>query len=174
MAKLPSDAELAKMFHLGVTDQSLAAQFDVTVAAVNKRFVKMGLRKKPIALRVNELVKGIWDVKSSRSGPSHHNAYAVKNLKIYMRRQLGDQVSETQQREADWLIQRLLRDGTVVDYDGASEAGWTYVPRRPSDGRRILRWPEGRELPADEDLRKAMELPEGALEAGPAAPPSDP
>ncbi|MFI6682578.1 hypothetical protein [Streptomyces sp. NPDC050485] len=158
VTKLPSDAELAKMFHLGVSDALLAEQYGVTVQAVNKRFVNMGLRKKPTAVRVNELVKSIWDVKTSRSGPSHHNAYVLKNLKVYMRVQLGDTVSQTQQREADWLIGRLLRDNTVIDYAPETEDGWLYVPREPSDGRRIIRWPAGKELPGGE-LQKAMEFP---------------
>ncbi|MGG2462853.1 hypothetical protein ACO0M4_24050 [Streptomyces sp. RGM 3693] len=159
MTKLPSDAELAKMFHLGVLDADIAEQYGATVQAVNKRLVKMGLRKKPIAVRVNELVKSIWDVKTSRSGPSHHNAYILKNLKVYMRVQLGDTASETQRREADWLIGRLIREGVVIDYDPETEEGWAYVPRKPQDGRRIIRWPEGTALPAA-DLQRAMELPE--------------
>ncbi|MFG2228017.1 hypothetical protein [Streptomyces sp. NPDC048644] len=158
MTKLPSDAELTKLFHLGVSDIDLADEYGVSVQAVNKRMVRMGLRKKPIALRVNELVKSIWDVKTSRSGPSHHNAYVLKNLKIYMRGRLGDRVSETQRRDADWLIGRLIRDNTVIDYAGA-EGGWRYVPRDPSDGRRVLRWPAGKPLP-EADLQRAMELPD--------------
>ncbi|MEV6551761.1 hypothetical protein AB0M57_24025 [Streptomyces sp. NPDC051597] len=158
MTKLPTDAEMTKLFHLGMTDAELAEEYDVTPQAVNKRFVKMKLRRKPIALRVNELVKSIWDVKTSRTGPSHHNAYILKNLKVYMRVQLGDTASEAQRREADWLIGRLIRDGAVIDYDADTESGWLYVPRKPEDGRRILRWPEGRELP-EEDLQRAMELP---------------
>ncbi|GAA4071236.1 hypothetical protein [Streptomyces hundungensis] len=159
MTKLPTDAEMAKLFHLGVTDAEIAKQYDVTVQAVNKRFVKMDLRRKPIALRVNELVKSIWDVKTSRTGPSHHNAYVLKNLKVYMRTQLGDTASEAQRREADWLIGRLIRDDVVIDYNAETEQGWAYVPRKPQDGRRIIRWPEGKELPAA-DLQRAMELPE--------------
>ncbi|MGW1867935.1 hypothetical protein ACWCPS_20490 [Streptomyces mauvecolor] len=161
MTKLPSDAELAKLFHLGVTDADIAEQYGATVQAVNKRLVRMELRKKPIAVRVNELVKSIWpDIKTSRSGPSHHNAYILKNLKVYMRVQLGDTVSETQRREADWLIGRLVRDGVVIDYDPASDEGWAYVRRESTDGRRIVRWPAGKELP-EGDLQNAMELPPG-------------
>ncbi|MFD7015906.1 hypothetical protein [Streptomyces sp. NPDC059928] len=159
MTKLPTDAEMAKLFHLGVTDAEIAQEYDVTVQAVNKRFVKMQLRRKPIALRVNELVKSVWDVKTSRTGPSHHNAYILKNLKVYMRVQLGDTASEAQRREADWLIGRLIRDDVVIDYDADTEHGWAYVPRKPQDGRRIIRWPEGKELP-EADLQRAMELPD--------------
>lgn len=159
MTKLPSDAELAKLFHLGVQDVEIAEQYGATVQAVNKRLVGMGLRKKPLAVRVNELVKSLWDVKTSRTGPSHHNAYILKNLKVYMRVQLGDTASETQRREAEWLIGRLIRDNVVIDYDRESEQGWIYVPRRPEDGRRIIRWPAGMALPS-EDLQKAMELPD--------------
>ncbi|MER6380785.1 hypothetical protein ABT274_12485 [Streptomyces sp. NPDC001127] len=166
MTKLPSDAELAKMFHLGVSDAALAEQYGVTVQAVNKRFVNMGLRKKPIAVRVNELVKSIWDVKTSRSGPSHHNAYVLKNLKVYMRVQLGDTVGTTQQREADWLIGRLSRDNTVIDYDPMTEDGWLYVPRESADGRLIIRWPAAKDLPQDEDLRRALELPREKVDGG--------
>ncbi|MER6912250.1 hypothetical protein ABT354_11300 [Streptomyces sp. NPDC000594] len=158
MAKLPSDAELVKLFHLGADDKALAEEYGVTVQAVNKRFVNLGLRKKPAALRANELVRSIWDVKTSREGPSHHNAYTVKALKVYLRSRLGDTgLSQTQQREAEWLIGRLVRDNTVVTYD--PENGWQYAPREPADGRMIVRWPAGKELPK-EDLRQALTLPE--------------
>ncbi|MFD7336654.1 hypothetical protein ACFV98_11705 [Streptomyces violascens] len=156
-----------KLFHLGVSDADIAAQYDVTVQAVNKRYLNMNppLRRKPVAVRVTEMVNSIWDVKVDRSGAdTHHNKYAFKNLKVYMRMRLGDTVSATQQASADRFIRRLVRDDTVVDYQRDTEEGWQFVPRLPIDDRRIIRWPADKALPAA-DLQRAMALPEGEDEA---------
>ncbi|MEW1672029.1 hypothetical protein AB0O47_02095 [Streptomyces noursei] len=162
MTKLPSDAVLVKMFHLGLSDDEIAAEYGVQRQAVNWRFMQMDppLHRKPIAIRVTEMVNKIWDVKTDRSGvDTHHNKYAFKNLKVWLRLRLGDSVSASQQASAERFIRRLIRDNTVVDYDRSSPDGWQLVPRVPADGRRIIRWPAGQPLP-DTAMQRAMELPE--------------
>lgn len=169
MAKLPTDAELAKLYHLGVSDKDIAASHGARRQGVNRRMVDMGLYRSPlINRRVNAVINSIWDVKNDGTGAdTHHNKYAVRCLKTYMRMRLGDDsVSLAEQKKADRLIRMLVRDGTVIDYDRKSEKGWKYVPRVPSDGRRIIRWPEGKPLPEEEDLRQAMELPEETEDGG--------
>ncbi|MFF4952860.1 hypothetical protein [Streptomyces chattanoogensis] len=168
MAKLPTDAVLVKLFHLGMSDAEIAAQYGASPQAVNKRYMNMDppLRRQPIAARVTELLTSIWDIKVDRTGVStHHNKYAVKNLKVYMRMQLGDDtVGETSAASAERMIRRLIRENVVIDYDRSSEEGWQFVPREPSDGRRVIRWPADKELPGA-DLQKAMELPEPETDA---------
>ncbi|MGI5531540.1 hypothetical protein ACQEVX_30430 [Streptomyces syringium] len=162
MAKLPTDAVLVSLFHLGVSDAEIAEQYGVKPQAVNKRFMRMDppLRRKSIpAVRAQELVTSLWDVKVIRTGPgSHHNSYGVRYLKVWVRLQLGDTTSPKQQKGAVAFIRRLIRDDVVLDYDRDSVEGWKFVPRMPSDGRWIIRWPAGKELP-EADLQRALELP---------------
>ncbi|AEW94029.1 hypothetical protein SCATT_16580 [Streptantibioticus cattleyicolor NRRL 8057 = DSM 46488] len=47
----------------------------------------------------------------------------------------------------------------VLDFDRAHPEGpWVFVHRVEADGRRVIRWPEGKELPPG-DLAQALDLP---------------
>ncbi|MEU3351283.1 hypothetical protein [Streptomyces sp. NPDC037389] len=171
MTKLPPDAELTKLFHLGVSEQEIATRYRASQQGVNRRMKKMGLIRTPLFnRRINALLGGIWDVKTDRTGgDTHHNAYAIRYLKVYLRLRLGDEtVSPTERKKADRLIRSLVRENEVIHYDPTNADGWVYPPRLPSDGRRVLRWPEGVPLPEEEDLLRAMDLPEETPE-GPSA-----
>ncbi|MEV0445276.1 hypothetical protein AB0I84_07585 [Streptomyces spectabilis] len=166
MAKLPTDSVLVKLFHLGQSDLKIAKTYGVTVSAVRKRYMNMDppLRRQPDVVRVTELLATIWDIKSDRTGgDTHHNKYAAKNLKVALRVQLGDAVSDKQREDANRFIRRLKRDNHVLDYDRETEEGWKFRPRKPEDGQMIIRWPSGIPLPEEEDLRRALLLPEGDL-----------
>lgn len=156
MAKLPSDAELRKLFHLGWTDDELAAQYGVRKQAVNKRRIGMGLYQKPTATRVTEMVNEAWDVRTTSGGDSHHAQRPMQAMKYFVRQQLGDQLSPPQERRVQNLLDRMAREGEILDYN--PETGIRFVPRAPEDGRRVMRWPEGKDLPSKE-LQAAMELP---------------
>ncbi|MFM9367576.1 hypothetical protein [Streptomyces sp. Da 82-17] len=159
MAKLPTDGVLRKLFQLGQTDAEIADEYGVTVAAVNKRMVLMGLRRKPIATRVTEEINRAWDVKSEAGAASHHNKRPIQGLKYYLRQQLGDKLSPTQEKHMNQLLKRLERENAILDYDRDSVDGYVFRERRPEDGRRVMRWPDGVELP-DEEFRAALELPQ--------------
>ncbi|MCC3775182.1 hypothetical protein [Streptomyces sp. UNOB3_S3] len=170
MAKLPSDAVLAKLYHLGLSDAEIAQQYGARPGSVNSRLVLLNLRRRPVHARVNALLATIWDVKVDRDGgETHHNAYPIRYLKVYLRLRLGDEtISATERMKAGRLIRRLVRENKVIHYNTEKEGGWEYVPRLPSDGRRVLRWPENQALPDQVDLQRAMELPE-ETQGGPAA-----
>ncbi|MDQ8703323.1 hypothetical protein RCO28_12610 [Streptomyces sp. LHD-70] len=159
MAKLPTDGVLRKLFQLGQTDSEIAEEYDVTVAAVNKRMVAMGLRRKPIATRVTEGINRAWDLKSEAGTTSHHNKRPIQGLKYYLRQQLGDQLSATQTKHMNQLLKRLERDNVILDYDRDSVDGYVFRERQPEDGRRVMRWPDSAELPSEE-FRAALELPQ--------------
>ncbi|MBB5123210.1 hypothetical protein AF335_33105 [Streptomyces eurocidicus] len=173
MAKLPTDAELTVLVHLGLSDPEIAERYGVSKQAVQKRRDKMGLVKiNPAQERVNTALKSIWDVKTDRTGEdTHHNRYFLKCVKVYMRMRLGDKISGYQKEEVARFLSQLEREKSVVHYrrkvegeqgeETADEAleGFVLVLREPSDGRRILRWPADVELP-EEDLQRAMELPD--------------
>jgi hypothetical protein len=158
VAKLPSRAELVKLFLQGYDDNELAEQYGVTPAAVNKRRLILEMRKKPIAHAVNNLIP--WEVKTAHRGASHHNNARLQGLKLYLRKRLGDDtLSERQMADAGRFERRIRRDGVVLDYDPDSDQGFHFRRRRAEDGRRVLAWPPGVELPSGEEL-KALDLPD--------------
>jgi hypothetical protein len=158
VTSLPSDAELLKLFLLGREDWELAQEYDVTIAAVNKRRIALNMRKKPIAHAVNELIP--WEVKTARRGPSHHSNSRFQGLKVYLRKRLGDQgLSARQAADADRFERRVRRDGVVLDYDPGSDQGFHFRRRRAEDGRRVLAWPPDVELPSGAELQ-ALDLPD--------------
>ncbi|MFH8346773.1 hypothetical protein [Streptomyces sp. NPDC018045] len=158
MTKLPTDATLRKLFHLGVSDKKIAEQYDVSVQAVNKRMRKMDLHRKPIATEVTDVLNRAWSVKSVEGPESHHSRRAMKGLKYFLRQQLGDQLTENQKQYVRNLLARVEAEGVVLDYDRDSVEGIVFRPRQPEDGRRILRWPVGIDLP-EPRLLAAMDLP---------------
>ncbi|MFE7752126.1 hypothetical protein [Streptomyces sp. NPDC057428] len=160
MAKLPSDAVLKKLYDLGVTDKELAEQYGVTVQAVNKRFHKLGLPRRPtIVRRVNEALGQRWDLNHSK-GRHHHAKYAGKALKAFLRRQLGDdELGPTERHRAQQWEARMQAGHEVLCYDPDTEDGWYYRARRPEDGRMVIDWPEDWPVQPDPEFREALELP---------------
>lgn len=157
---LPTDAVLVKLFHLGVPDKKIADDYGVTVQAVNKRMVKLGLHRKPVSRQVNEYLAHRWKVRTTTDRDSHHMRYSAKMLRVWLRRQLGDQtLSVNQLKKADEWERRLRRDGVVLCYDPDTVDGWYYRHRHKKDGRLVIDWPEDLPFP-DERFRKALELPQ--------------
>lgn len=159
MTKLPSDSVMIKNFHLGVTDKELAEQYEVTIQAVSKRMVKLGLRRKPIAERVSAGINARWGrIETHRYGKSHHKAWPGKMLRAYLRSRLGDeQLRRYQVEEASaWVGSMADR---VLGYNPDVPEGWYYRPREPRDGRLVVDWPTEIPFP-DEEFRRALELPD--------------
>ncbi|MFJ2244868.1 hypothetical protein [Streptomyces sp. NPDC087862] len=150
---------MTKLFHLGATDPEIAAEYDVTPQAVNKRMIALGLRREPVIKQVRDLINSAWPVKVTRGPDSHHNRRPMAALRLYIRQQLGDDLSEAQVKRVDALVKKLLAEHLVLDYDVDSHEGVFYAHRRREDGRRIMRWPSDVELPSA-DLLKALDLPE--------------
>ncbi|MFJ2187816.1 hypothetical protein ACIOJE_07575 [Kitasatospora sp. NPDC087861] len=160
MAKLPSDADLSKLFILGATDLELAKKYGVSVQAVNLRRgnLKMGVWSRGSAVsRVNNMVSEIWDVQSHSGAGSHHVTSKNQSLRLYLRMKLKDSLSERQLRTAQLFEARLRREQAVLDY--SPDDGFMYVPRVPADERLIVRWPEAMSRPEGEQL-ELWSLPE--------------
>lgn len=157
-----TDAILVKAYHLGRSDKEIAKEYGITVQAVNKRLRKLGLARwtRPTH-EVKEWLAYRWDVKASASGglESHHQRYSAKRLKVWLRRQLGDDTLSAQQLvQADQWERRIRARNEVLCYDPNRAEGWYYRPRRPSDGNLVIDWP--RDLPFPDDrFKKALELP---------------
>ncbi|MER5441140.1 hypothetical protein [Streptomyces sp. NPDC002790] len=157
MAKLPVDGVLRKLAQLGQTDQQIAEQYDVTPQAVNKRLVRMGLRKKPLASTVQEQVKDVWDMAPQKENRAPYDNRQFQALKYLLRRNMGDTLSDHQERVIKRLLDRIERDGVVLVYDREQRDGWVFEPRTSADGRNVARYPAGVEPTAE--FRKANTLP---------------
>lgn len=154
-----TDPLLVKYFHMGRTDREIAEQYKISVAAVSKRRMKLGLVRKPVSRQVNEALAERWKIWSPKEGTGHHNAYSAKALKVWLRMQLGDTSLSAKQQELAWQWENKLRvSNQVLCYDPDTPEGWFYRPRKPEDGRRVIDWPG--ELPyPSEGFKKALDLP---------------
>ncbi|UFQ16398.1 MULTISPECIES: hypothetical protein [Streptomyces] len=157
MAKLPTDGVLRKLFQLGQSDQEIADQYDVTPQAVNKRLVNMGLRKKPVATRVMEQVKATWGMAPQKENRVPYDNRNFQALKYLLRKNLGDTLSEHQERVIKRLVERMEREHVVLVYDREQRDGWIFRPRQSADGDIVARYPKGVELPPA-DFQRANTL----------------
>lgn len=65
MSKLPSDAEMTKLFVLGkLSNAEIAQMYEVTPQAVDKRWRKLGLERRPITNQANDLIARVWKIKT--------------------------------------------------------------------------------------------------------------
>jgi hypothetical protein len=159
MTKLPDNPELLKLYRNGFSDKEIAAQFDVTVQAVNMRLQALGIQRAPFRTQATEILEGAWPVAETRRGEFIHLNRA-RDLYAFLRRQLGDTALTKSQLVAAARFERLIRShNAVLDLQPGMPGGpWVLMPREPSDGRMVIRWPEDRELPPEE-LRAALDLP---------------
>jgi hypothetical protein len=159
MTKLPDNPELLKLYRDGKSDVEIAEMFGVTYQAVNLRLVAMGIRRAPFRAKVAGILESAWPIEETGRGKfvekSRH-----RDLCSFLRVRLGDTVT-SRQRWAAERFERALRQGDcVMDFQPDASEPFPYVPREASDGRLVIRWPEGRELPEGE-LLEALRLPEG-------------
>ncbi|MFB8131557.1 hypothetical protein [Streptomyces mirabilis] len=160
MTKLPDNPELLKLYRNGFSDKEIAVQFDVTVQAVNMRLQQMGIKRAPFRTTAKEILEAAWPSIETRRGEFIHLNRA-RDLYAFLRRQLRDPALTKNQRTAGERFERLIKEhNAVLDLQPGMPGGpWVLLPREPSDGRMVIRWPEGRELPAEE-LRAALDLPD--------------
>jgi hypothetical protein len=80
-----------------------------------------------------------------------------------MRWRLGDPtLTEKQLRAARQFLTYMRTEDVVLGLDLSQEIPWVWLPREAQDGRCILRWPPGREMPRGPHL-EAISLPELSL-----------
>ncbi|MFF1450155.1 hypothetical protein ACFVYF_18750 [Streptomyces sp. NPDC058274] len=156
MTKLPENPELLKLYRNGMSDKEIAEQFGCTVQAVNLRFVAMGLRQ--YRQKVTAILESAWPTSETRRGEFvRFNRY--RDLTCFLRWRLGDNELTANQIRGAKRFDRAIREGNcVLDFRPDSDEPWTFEPRHESDGRMVIRWPEGRPLP-EGALRVALDLP---------------
>ncbi|MBD0739849.1 response regulator transcription factor [Streptomyces sp. CBMA29] len=160
MAALPSDAELLKLYALGKKNPEIAAMYGVTPQAVNYRFDKLNIKRRPLTTQANDLIGQVWKIGSDPDTIAHHGLSPIQYLRMWVRYRLGDDtLSARQLTNAVNFGRRLQREGTVLQYQAQDAQPFSYVPRRPSDGRLVVRWPADQPQPEAEVL-EPLELPE--------------
>lgn len=72
-------------------------------------------------------------------------------------------MTQRQFQRAAAFLAHLERNNLVLSIDWSKDNPWVFLPREPSDGRRVIRWPEGREMPKGPHL-EAISLPLAPVE----------
>jgi hypothetical protein len=164
VTKLPDNETLRRYFREGLTDKEIAQAFGCSVQAVNMRFTQIGLERKPFANVAAAILEAAWPRDEfDRSKFSRFNR--VRDLSSFIRSRLGDPtLTEKQLHRAERFAANLELNGLILTLDWSKENPWVFAPREPSDGRLVIRWPEGRELPKGPHL-EAISLPPAPAEA---------
>ncbi|WP_340376589.1 hypothetical protein U5640_16725 [Streptomyces sp. SS7] len=160
MTKLPANPELLKLYRNGKSDKEIAAMFDVSFQAVNKRLKLMGIRRAPFKSQAQEILEHVWPNDETRR-IDFMRLNRARDLFYFLRSRLGDKTLSDAEAKGAERFEALIREGNVVlnlrpDVPGEP---WVLEPRLESDGRMVIRWPEGRDLLEDERHRAALELP---------------
>nr|WTB30305.1 hypothetical protein OG781_13150 [Streptomyces sp. NBC_00830] len=160
MTKLPDNETLLRFYREGLSDKEIATAYDVTVSAVNLRFTKLGIERKPWSNTATAIMEAAWpSAEFRRSRFTNYNR--ARDLYSFMRWQLGDPTLSERQLHNAKLFAKYVRDHDVVltlDLDLEQQSPWVWVPREGQDGRLVLRWPEGREMPRGPHMA-ALTLP---------------
>ncbi|MFG3176598.1 hypothetical protein ACGFZC_16255 [[Kitasatospora] papulosa] len=164
MTKLPDNEALRRYFRQGLSDKEIAEAFGCTVQAVNARYAEMNMQRMPYSNTATAILEAAWPrTEFDRSKFSRFNR--AKDLATFIRWRLGDPALTPRQLErAERFTAHLERHGFVLALDWARDNPWVYVPREPTDGRLVIRWPEGRELPRGPHL-EAISLPGASVES---------
>lgn len=158
MTKLPGSTEFIKLYRSGLSDKEIAEAFDVTVQAVNKKLVNLGIQRHPAKHAATAIINAAWP--SEEYGRNKYTSLSrAQRLFAFLRKRLGDEVLGPRQDRMAVLFEREVRTrGVVLHLDPSSAQPWVWLPREASDGRMVIRWPEGREKPTGE-LLEALDLP---------------
>ncbi|MFE5009755.1 hypothetical protein ACFRJ3_34805 [Streptomyces sp. NPDC056696] len=165
MTKLPDNENLRRLFREGRTDKEIAKAFGCSPQAVNLRFTQMGIERKPFANTAAAILEAAWPRDEfERSKFSRFNR--VRDLSSFMRSRLGDPTLTAKQiQRAERFAAHLELNDLILTLDWDQENPWVYMPRESSDGRLVIRWPEGRERPKGPHL-EAISLPPSESDAG--------
>jgi hypothetical protein len=165
MTKLPSDAELTKLFALGqLNNREIAERYGVTPQAVNKRFQKLGLERRPFANDANAEIAKVWKVQATQEAGSHHAMFPIQALRLWLRIRLGDrELSMRQRRDALNFEKRVREKNVVLAYDPEKEQPFSWEPREPRDDRLVVRYPREKGAPPLDEL-KLFRVPDVPLQ----------
>ncbi|MFI0553409.1 hypothetical protein [Streptomyces scabiei] len=139
-----------------MTDKEIATTYGCTVQAVNARLVALGLRQ--YRQKVTALLETAWPTAETRRG-DFVTLNRYRDLCSFLRWRLGDdKLTANQMRGAERFERAIRESNCVLDFQPDTDEPWAFVPRVKSDGRMVIRWPEGRPMP-EGALRVALDLP---------------
>ncbi|MFC9231343.1 hypothetical protein ACFTZI_20660 [Streptomyces decoyicus] len=158
MSKLPSDAEMTKLFALGqLNNREIAEKYGVTPQAVNKRYAKLGLERRPHANDANAEIAKVWKVQATREVGSHHAMFPVQALRLWLRLRLGDrELSQRQRRDALNFEKRVRDKNCVLAYDPEEGQPFTWEAREPRDDLLVVRYPKEKGAPPLDELARFL------------------
>jgi len=158
MTKLPDNDTLRRYFREGLSDKEIAQAFGCSVQAVNMRFAAMGIERKPYSNTAAAILEVAWPRDEfDRSKFTRFNR--ARDLATFIRWRLGDpDLTPRQHERVEKFTRHLEKEGLVLAIDWDRDNPWVYVPREPQDGRLVVRWPTGREMPRGPHL-EAITLP---------------
>jgi transcriptional regulator with XRE-family HTH domain len=153
---LPDDSILLRERDFeGLSLGEIAERYGVSKSAVSQRFTNMG---RPFggnaAMDYQEIIP--WNIQRA-----HMPLDAANRLRSHVRYRSGIEVAESAERRLKNWWNRLQAEDVVLTYEPDADtkgSPWRYVPREPSDGRLIIRWPEHVEPPTDQQ-RLLLSLP---------------
>lgn len=152
---LPDDSILLRERDFeGLSLAEIAERHKVSKSAVSQHFTRMG---RPFggnaAMDYQEIIP--WKIQRD-----HLSLDAAIRLRAHVRYRSGIEVAESAKRRLENWWTRMRAEDTVLTY-APSPAGspWRYVSRQESDGKLIIRWPEGAPPPTAEQ-RDIFSLPE--------------
>lgn len=147
--KLPDNTTLRTLRSQGWKLKDIAAEYDVTEAAVWKALERAGFTDRKETYQ--DIVP--WDI-----APKHRSTAITQRFRSIMRQKRGVPLTETEQHLLDAWMQAMKDQGVVLDYhpdappnDASRLGGFFYTPRLPED-EWIVRMPKKK--PADELPKK--------------------
>ncbi|MGJ3559617.1 hypothetical protein ACR6C2_16725 [Streptomyces sp. INA 01156] len=159
MTKLPDDEILLGLYREGLSDKQIAQMYGVTFQGVNYRLGKLGIQRFPEKNTAAAIFEAAYPANESRRSDYIHLNRA-RELFAFMRWRLGDRkLTAKQVSVAKKFAAYVEEHDVVLSLVPTSKAPWVWLPREPTDGRLVLRWPAGRELPKGPHLA-AITLPD--------------
>lgn len=158
MTKLPGNTEVIKLYRSGLSDKEIAEAYDVTIQAVNKRLVALGIQRHPAKHAATAIINAAWP--AEEYGRNKYTSLSRgQRLFAFLRKRLGDEALGPRQDRMAINFEREARErGAVLHLDPGSDQPWVWLPRDSGDGDMVIRWPLGREKPTGK-LREALDLP---------------
>lgn len=135
---LPSGADLYALTMKGMTQREIAELYGATEHSVWQKLTNY--RRGPGRPQLSHAEYIPWKVLKK-----HDTLYPAKQLRALSRRNQGQELSVTAERELTRWLENLDRNNLVIDYD--RDKGWLKVPRIPEDGDGYIR------RPAEDDAR---------------------
>jgi hypothetical protein len=168
MTKLPDNATLLRFYREGLADAEIAKAYGCTVQAVNLRWAKLGIERRPWSNAATAIIEAAWPTAEYRRA-RFTQLNRARDLWAFMRWRLGDPtLSARQLHDAQRFITYVREHDVVLGLDVELSSPWVWLPRQEEDGRLILRWPKDRELPKSSHL-EAITLPDEPRAASPQA-----